>query len=133
MADGNVAADQLRLFIERIERLHEERRGIADDIRDVFAEAKANGYDVPKMKRGPAPAGNGNPHPAGSATPCSKPIVRRSDLASAAPRVQVQAQARTRGRSPAPSPNRRRRSSVRANATIAATSARSRPLATAVS
>jgi uncharacterized protein (UPF0335 family) len=50
MADGNVAADQLRLFIERIERLHEERKGLADDVRDVFAEAKANGYD-PKIMR----------------------------------------------------------------------------------
>lgn len=43
MAD-NVAADQLRLFIERIERLEEEKKGIADDIRDIYAEAKANGY-----------------------------------------------------------------------------------------
>ena len=47
----NVAADQLRLFIERVERLTEEKKGIADDIKDVFAEAKANGYDVPTMRR----------------------------------------------------------------------------------
>lgn len=46
----SVAADQLRLFIERIERLREERKGIGDDIRDVFAEAKANGYDGKVMK-----------------------------------------------------------------------------------
>jgi uncharacterized protein (UPF0335 family) len=46
-----VAADQLRLFIERIERLTEEKQGIADDIKDVFAEAKANGYDVQTMRR----------------------------------------------------------------------------------
>lgn len=46
MAEGTVAADQLRLFVERIERLNEERKGISDDIRDVFAEAKANGYDT---------------------------------------------------------------------------------------
>jgi uncharacterized protein (UPF0335 family) len=45
-----VAADQLRLFVERIERLHEERKGIADDIRDVFGEAKATGYDPKIMK-----------------------------------------------------------------------------------
>jgi uncharacterized protein (UPF0335 family) len=45
MADGNVAAEQLRLFIERIERLEEEKKGIADDIRDVYAEAKGQGYD----------------------------------------------------------------------------------------
>jgi uncharacterized protein (UPF0335 family) len=49
MAD-TVAADQLRLFIERIERLEEEKKGIADDIRDVFAEAKAMGYDVKTMR-----------------------------------------------------------------------------------
>lgn len=50
MAEGTVAADQLRLFIERIERLEAEKRGMADDIRDVYAEAKANGYD-PKIMR----------------------------------------------------------------------------------
>jgi len=50
MAEGTVAADQLRLFIERVERLEEEKKGLADDIRDVYAEAKANGYD-PKMMR----------------------------------------------------------------------------------
>ena len=50
MAEGTVAADQLRLFIERIERLEEEKKGIADDVRDVYAEAKANGYD-PKIMR----------------------------------------------------------------------------------
>lgn len=42
--------DQLRLFIERIERLEEEKKGIADDIRDVYAEAKSTGYD-PKIMR----------------------------------------------------------------------------------
>ena len=46
MAEGNVAADQLRLFIERIERLEEEKKGISDDIKDVYAEAKSNGYDT---------------------------------------------------------------------------------------
>ncbi len=50
MADGTVAADQLRLFIERIERLEEEKKAIADDIRDVYAEAKANGYDTRIMR-----------------------------------------------------------------------------------
>ena len=50
MAEGTVAADQLRLFIERIERLEEEKKGIADDIRDVYAEAKANGYDAKAMR-----------------------------------------------------------------------------------
>jgi uncharacterized protein (UPF0335 family) len=50
MADGNVAADQLRLFIERIERLEEEKKGIADDVKDVYSEAKANGYDTKTMR-----------------------------------------------------------------------------------
>ena len=50
MADGNVAAEQLRLFIERIERLEEEKKGIADDIRDVYAEAKGQGYDSKTMR-----------------------------------------------------------------------------------
>src|SRR3954463_11693554 len=50
MAEGTVAVDQLRLFIERIERLEEEKKGIADDIRDVYSEAKANGYDSKIMR-----------------------------------------------------------------------------------
>jgi len=45
-----VAADQLRLFIERIERLEEEKKGTADDIKDVYSEAKANGYDTKTMR-----------------------------------------------------------------------------------
>ncbi len=50
MASPNVSAEQLRLFIERIETLEEEKRGIADDVRGVYAEAKANGYDVKTMR-----------------------------------------------------------------------------------
>ena len=46
----NIAADQLRLLIERIERLEEEKKGIADDIKDVYGEAKATGYDVKTMR-----------------------------------------------------------------------------------
>ena len=41
----NVSADQLRQFIERIERLEEEKQGFADDIKDVYAEAKSIGFD----------------------------------------------------------------------------------------
>lgn len=48
---GNVAADQLRSYIERIERLEEEKKSIGDDIRDVFAEAKGNGFDVKTMRQ----------------------------------------------------------------------------------
>lgn len=50
MTETISADDQLRLFIERIERLNEEAKGIADDIRDTYSEAKAMGYD-PKIMR----------------------------------------------------------------------------------
>ena len=43
--------DRLRLLIERIERLEEEKKGLADDIRDVYAEAKAVGYDTKMMRQ----------------------------------------------------------------------------------
>lgn len=46
-----VAADQLRLLIERAERLEEEKKGIADDIRDVMAEAKSRGYDTKAIRK----------------------------------------------------------------------------------
>ncbi|MEI6418716.1 MAG: DUF2312 domain-containing protein [Sphingomonadales bacterium] len=46
----NVSAAQLRLFIERIETLEEEKKGIADDIRDVYAEAKGTGFDTKTMR-----------------------------------------------------------------------------------
>ncbi len=46
----NVSAEQLRLFIERIETLEEEKKGIADDIKDVYAEAKGTGFDTKTMK-----------------------------------------------------------------------------------
>jgi uncharacterized protein (UPF0335 family) len=46
----NSADDRLRLLIERIERLEEEKQGIADDVKDVYLEAKAVGYD-PKIMR----------------------------------------------------------------------------------
>lgn len=51
--DNDVQAtdNQLRLFFERIERLEEEKKGIADDIRDTFAEAKAQGYDAKIMRQ----------------------------------------------------------------------------------
>ena len=50
LAEGSVAADELRLLIERIERLEEEKKGIAVDVRDVYAEAKARGYDTKTMR-----------------------------------------------------------------------------------
>ena len=39
------------MFIERIERLEEEKKGVADDIKDVYSEAKANGYDTKTMRQ----------------------------------------------------------------------------------
>lgn len=46
-----VAADELRLLIERIENLETEKKGISDDIRDVYSEAKARGYDTKIMRQ----------------------------------------------------------------------------------
>jgi uncharacterized protein (UPF0335 family) len=51
VAEGSIAADELRLLIERIERLEEEKKAIADDVRDVYAEAKARGYDPKTMRQ----------------------------------------------------------------------------------
>ena len=51
MSAGTVTADQLRLFIERIERLEEEKKGISDDVRDVYSEAQSNGYDAKIMRQ----------------------------------------------------------------------------------
>jgi len=46
-----IAAEELRLLIERAERLEEEKKGIADDIKDVMAEAKARGYDTKAIRK----------------------------------------------------------------------------------
>jgi uncharacterized protein (UPF0335 family) len=46
-----VAAAQLRSIVERIERLEEEKKAIADDIKDVYGEAKANGYDTKALRK----------------------------------------------------------------------------------
>src|ERR671920_498799 len=47
----SVAADQLKSYIERIERLEEEKAGIAGDIKEVYAEAKGNGFDTKAMRK----------------------------------------------------------------------------------
>ena len=44
------AKDQLKAFVERIERLEEEKKSLADDVKDVYAEAKSNGYDVKALR-----------------------------------------------------------------------------------
>lgn len=51
MSEVAVSDDQLRLFLERVERLEEEKKGISDDIRDVYSEAKSQGYDAKIMRQ----------------------------------------------------------------------------------
>ncbi|WP_208620990.1 GapR family DNA-binding domain-containing protein [Sphingomonas aerolata] len=51
MGGGQVAADELRLLIERAERLEEEKKGITDDIKDVMAEAKGRGYEPKAIRK----------------------------------------------------------------------------------
>jgi uncharacterized protein (UPF0335 family) len=48
---GGVAADQLRSIVERIERLEEEKKALAEDIKEVFAEAKGNGFDTKILRK----------------------------------------------------------------------------------
>jgi uncharacterized protein (UPF0335 family) len=50
-ATGEVNAGHLRAFVERIERLEEEKKALAADIKDVYGEAKANGFDVKIMRK----------------------------------------------------------------------------------
>jgi len=50
-ANENFARDQLKAIIERIERLEEEKKATSDDIRDVYAEAKGNGFDVKALRK----------------------------------------------------------------------------------
>ena len=51
VSPDSVAQDQIKAFIERIEKLEEERKAIGGDIRDVFSEAKGVGYDVKTMRK----------------------------------------------------------------------------------
>lgn len=48
---AGITAEQLRSYVERVERLEEEKAGISADIKDVFAEAKGNGFDTKIMKQ----------------------------------------------------------------------------------
>ena len=50
VSSDSVAQDQLRAFIERIERLEEEKKATSDDIRDVYAEAKGTGFDTKALR-----------------------------------------------------------------------------------
>jgi uncharacterized protein (UPF0335 family) len=51
VATESVAADQLKAFIERIERLEEEKAALAGDIREVYGEAKGNGFDTKVLRK----------------------------------------------------------------------------------
>ncbi|MFC0408879.1 DUF2312 domain-containing protein [Roseomonas elaeocarpi] len=48
---GGIAADRLRSIIERVERLEEERKALADDIKDIFGEAKSAGFEVKVIRQ----------------------------------------------------------------------------------
>ncbi|MFZ4530808.1 MAG: DUF2312 domain-containing protein [Alsobacter sp.] len=49
--DTSIAADQLKAFIERIERLEDEKKALADDIKEVYGEAKGTGFDTKIMRK----------------------------------------------------------------------------------
>lgn len=51
MSTNAIDASHLKAFLERIEKLEEEKRAIADDIKDVYAEAKGTGYDVKIIRK----------------------------------------------------------------------------------
>jgi len=51
VSDGGIATDRLRSIIERVERLEEERKALAGDIKDIFSEAKSAGFDVKVIKQ----------------------------------------------------------------------------------
>jgi len=50
-APGGIAAERLRTIVERIERLEEERKALASDIRDIYAEAKSAGFDTKVLRQ----------------------------------------------------------------------------------
>ena len=51
IADTGVAAEELKQFVERVERLEEEKKAIADDIKEVYAEMKGRGYDTKVVRK----------------------------------------------------------------------------------
>ena len=51
IAESGVAAEELKQFVERIERLEEEKKALSDDIKDVFAELKGRGFDVKAVRQ----------------------------------------------------------------------------------
>ena len=51
VSSDSVAQDQIKAFVERIERMEEEKKAIADDIKEIFAEAKGNGFDTKVLRQ----------------------------------------------------------------------------------
>jgi len=51
IAETGVAADELKQFVERVERLEEEKKAISDDIKEVYGEMKSRGYDVKVVRQ----------------------------------------------------------------------------------
>ena len=51
ISPDQIAKDQLLAFVERIERLEEEKKGIGEDLKEVYAEAKGNGFDVKVLRK----------------------------------------------------------------------------------
>jgi uncharacterized protein (UPF0335 family) len=51
VSSDSVAQDQIRAFIERIERMEEEKKAISDDIKEIYAEAKGNGFDTKVLRQ----------------------------------------------------------------------------------
>lgn len=51
MTEDNITGQRLKAFLDRIERLEEEKKNLADDIKDVYGEAKATGFDVKTMRK----------------------------------------------------------------------------------
>lgn len=50
MSQNTISSQQLRSYIDRIERMEQEKKSIADDIKDIYVEAKSNGYDTKTLR-----------------------------------------------------------------------------------
>ncbi len=50
-AIGGIAAEALRQFVDRVERLEEEKKALAEDIKDVYGQAKSQGFDVKILRK----------------------------------------------------------------------------------
>ena len=97
------AKDHLKAFVERVERLEEEKKALADDIRDVYAEAKGNGFDVKALRTGRAAAQAGRRRAQGAGSDPGDLHARAGDARLELRRRRVAASRGTRSRdSPEP-------------------------------